>query len=173
MSTNNVNFYRGDHIGDLTSDKKKAGSFYVETSDDSASLYYCVNDGETPVPLTNGISKEEFNKKLEGFSSKYNITQKGWHRVLNTIRGNGGTLSLTLTDGFSLQSITIDMRGFVKWVNSSDAQVAKFIQSSYQELLPNPQQSDEYFKTKITNIRIGYPSQNALTTKFDTEVSIG
>ena len=137
--------------------------------------------------------------KLEGFSSKYNISKKGWHRVLNTIRGNGGTLVLTLTDGFQLQTVNIDMSGYVKWVSSRDSfinwevsgsenapitnpidwgllkgiQAPDFVQSSYKLLRSSPQQSDDYFLHKITKVRIGYPSQEALKTKFDPEVSVG
>lgn len=134
-----------------------------------------VNDYDIPSALS---TRNELDRRVEGFSTKYEVVEKGWHRVLNTIRGNAGQLYLTLTDGFTLQSLTIDMSGFVKIGSTAvEPEEAGYVfcksQSSHLGPRKSTAQADPYFKYKITALRMGYASDEAVKTKFDPDVTTG
>lgn len=100
--------------------------------------------------------------KLEGFSSKYNIAQTGWHRVLNTIRGNGGQLYLTIANtNYNMQSIVVDMQGFVRYKGASEVD-PNFAQRSIFTPCATTSQMDDLFFCRFTKIRIGYPKQDMI-----------
>jgi hypothetical protein len=142
-------------------------------------LYLTTTDEETVDKIPSAESVRDcLSKKIEGYSSKYNVVEKGWHRVLNTIRGNPGQLYLTLTDGYSLQSLEIDLAGFVRLnggIETPDDVGYLFCKSNSSYMYPRHStvQSDPYFKYKITAMRMGYASQEALKEKFDPDVSAG
>lgn len=142
-------------------------------------LYLTTTNEETVDKIPSAESVRDcLSKKIEGYSSKYNVVEKGWHRVLNTIRGNPGQLYLTLTDGYSLQSLEIDLAGFVRLGNSietPDDVGYLFCKSNSSYMYPRHSsvQADPYFKYKITAMRMGYASQKALKEKFDPAVSAG
>lgn len=142
-------------------------------------LYLTSTDEETVDKIPSAESVRDcLSKKIEGYSSKYNVVEKGWHRVLNTIRGNPGQLYLTLTDGYSLQSLEIDLAGFVRLsgsIETPDDVGYLFCKSNSSYMYPRHStiQSDPYFKYKITAMRMGYASQEALKEKFDPDVSAG
>jgi hypothetical protein len=146
-------------------------------SADLINVYTATEDDTNKIPNAASV-KENLDLKLEGQSSKYTVTKKGWHRILNTIRGNGGRLNLTLTDGFSLQSLEIDLSGFVKIGKTSpnpDESGYVFCKSTSSFLGPrqNMAQSDPYFKYKITAMRMGYASDAMNSVKYDPAVSAG
>lgn len=112
-------------------------------------------------------TQDELDLKLEGSSTKYYLVKKGWHRVLNTIRGNGGRLNLTLSDGRSLQSLEIDLSGFVKLgITSPEPEESGYVFCKSNSSFLGPKQTfahnDPYFKYKITAVRMGYASDEAL-----------
>lgn len=131
---------------------------------------------ETQIPTAPSV-RDQLIRKLEGFSTKFTVTKRGWHRVLNTIRGNAGQLYITITDGYTLQSLVIDISGFVQFGTGRTPEEAGYMfcksNSSYLGPRLMTAQSDPYYKYKITQIRMGYPDEEARSFKFDPEVATG
>lgn len=141
-------------------------------SADLIDVYTATENDTKKIPTASSV-KENLDLKLEGFSSKYYIIEKGWHRVLNTIRGNGGRLNLTLSDGRSLQSLEIDLSGFVKLgIASPGPEESGYVFCKSNSSFLGPKQTfahaDPYFKYKITAMRMGYASDEALRDSEET-----